>query len=65
VPPILGGPVVPGGVPTVPVVPPVGGDVVEPASLLLTGTGIGVLFLLLNAKLRGAGEDSIQAASHS
>jgi hypothetical protein len=65
VPPILGGPVVPGGVTTVPVVPPVGGNVVEPASLLLTGTGIGVLFLLLNAKLRGAGEDSIQAASHS
>jgi hypothetical protein len=54
VPPVLGAQPV-----LVPQVPSVGGDVAEPASLLLAGTGIGGLFLLLGARLRHKQEDAV------
>jgi hypothetical protein len=58
VPPILGGPPVITNVPLVPLVPPenppVTGEVAEPASFLLAGTGLAFLLLLLAARIPSA-----------
>jgi hypothetical protein len=63
VPPILGGPPLTGVVPLVPLVPPetppVVGDVSEPSSLLLAGTGVGFLCILLGAGIRRADAEMI------